>query len=36
MSGQKISGTRLKEFQIEFDKFRVICSQPGKTHIQEK
>ena len=36
MSGQKISGTRLKEFQTEFDKIRVICRQPGKTHIQEK
>ncbi|HZK93866.1 MAG TPA: acetylxylan esterase [Prolixibacteraceae bacterium] len=31
MSGQKISGTRLKEFQNEYDKIRVICSQPGKT-----
>jgi hypothetical protein len=36
MSGQKISGTRLKEFQTEFDKIREICRQPGKTHIQEK
>jgi len=36
MSGQKIKGTRLKEFQTEFDKIREICRQPGKTHIQEK
>jgi hypothetical protein len=36
MSGQKISGTRMKEFQTEFDKIRLICRQPGKTNIQEK
>jgi hypothetical protein len=35
MSGQKISGTRLKEYQTEFDKIRVICRQPGKTLIQK-
>jgi hypothetical protein len=31
MSGQKISGTKLKEFQNEFDKIKVMCKQQGKT-----
>ena len=31
MSGQKISGTKLKEFQTEFDKIKVMCKQQGKT-----
>jgi hypothetical protein len=31
MSGQKISGTRLKEFQTEFEKLRVNYKQPGNT-----
>ena len=31
MSGQKISGTRLKEFQTEFEKLRASYKQPGNT-----
>jgi hypothetical protein len=31
MSGQKIGGSRLKEYLAEFEKLRKICKQPGKT-----
>lgn len=31
MSGQIINENKLKEFQTEFDKIRVICKQQGKT-----
>lgn len=31
MSGQKISGTRLGEFQTEFETVRNVCMQPGRT-----
>jgi hypothetical protein len=32
MSGQKLGETKLKEFQSEYEKLRVICRQPGKTN----
>ncbi len=35
ISGQKISGTKLKEFQSEFDGIREISKLSGKTCIQE-
>ena len=35
MSGQKISGSRLKDFKTEFDKIRAVCKQSGKTSFTE-
>ena len=31
MSGQKLNGSMLKEYQSEFEQLRSICKQPGKT-----
>ncbi len=31
MSGQKINGNRLKEYQIEFKDLRKLSRQPGET-----
>jgi hypothetical protein len=31
MSGQKITGNPLKEYQTEFEKVRSISRQPGQT-----
>jgi len=34
MSGQRISESKIKEYQSEFDHLRNICRQPGKTVIR--
>jgi hypothetical protein len=31
ISGRKVEGNRLKEFEVEFEKLRRICKQPGIT-----